>query len=262
MHRVDEFLNSCIIVDTETTSKDYRAAEVIEFASVGKIDGEWKVIHESLYKPTVSILPEISAVTHIADKHVQDCVLFKDGNDTEKEIFNSVLDGALLLVAHNAPYDKGVMNNYDGFSNCNDRWLCTMRVAKRLYMEDETVTQFNLQYLRYRFDLDIPENINPHRASSDCIVTAKLLEYLVGEIHGLGILDETRPYKDQIIEWASQPVFIPKMNFGKHAGQKWDDIPTDYIVWAINNLDCLREENPLYDPDMVHTILTVMDSRL
>jgi hypothetical protein len=82
------------------------------------------------------------------------------------------------------------------------------------------------------------------------------------ELQDRKILDQSRPYKDQIIEWSNEPVFIPTMNFGKHAGQKWDDIPSDYICWAINNLDCLREENPLYDPDMVYTLLEVTRKRL
>lgn len=262
MDRLNELLDAVVIVDTETTSKNYKEAEIIEFGSVLRENGEWKVLMEDLYKPSISIYPEISAVTHIVDEMVEHRPMFNDDNESVKQLFNLVHEASLLLVAHNAPYDKGVVANYEGFAQCEDRWLCTMRIAKRLFMEDETVKFYNLQYLRYRFKLDIPKNIDPHRASSDCIVTAKLLEFLVTEMHARNILDQAIPYKDQIIDWSKKPVFVPTMNFGKHAGQKWADIPTDYIVWAINNLDCLREDNPLYDQDMVHTLEIVMNERL
>lgn len=260
--RVQEFINQCLIVDTETTSKDYKEAEIIEFSCIGVADGEVQVLANDMYKPSISILPEISAVTHIVDEMVEDKKLFQDSNDNERHIFELVNQHNMVLVAHNAPYDKGVIANYKNMPNCDASWVCTMRLAKRLFIEDETVKQFNLQYLRYRFKLVIDQHVDPHRALSDCIVTARLLEFLVSELDSRGILDDSMPYRDQIIDWINKPIFVPKMNFGKHKDQKWDDIPTDYIVWAINNLDCLKESNPLYDPDMVHTIAIVMEDRI
>lgn len=261
--RVKEFLDDCIIVDTETTSKDYKSAEIIEFGSVNRVDDNWEVLFSELYKPAnTSVVPEISAITHITDRMVKDKPHFEGGCDDVNSILMLAKQYDYMLVAHNAPYDKGVIANYRNLPDCSDSWICTMRLAKRLYIEDETVKQYNLQYLRYRFDLDIPENIDPHRASSDCIVTAKLLEYLVKELAARKILDDSRPYKEQMRDWINVPLFVPKMNFGKHKDQKWDEIPKDYIIWAINNLDCLREDNPLYDPDMVYTITQVMSERL
>lgn len=264
MDRVTEFLNDCVIVDTETTSKNYKEAEIIEFGAVSRVDNNWAILYNQLFKPTSGIiLPEISAVTGITTKMVANEQIFDVGNTVVKDaIFKTIDDMDLVLVAHNAPYDRGVLMNYTGFDQYQEKWLCTMRIAKRLYMGDETFTQFNLPYLRYRLELDIPEDLDHHRASSDCIITAKLLEALIIEVDRLELLDKSRPYKEQIIEWSKQPVFVPKMNFGKHSGQKWEEIPTDYIKWAINNLDCLRENNPLYDPDMEFTIGKVISERL
>ncbi len=263
INRVKEFLDDCIIVDTETTSKDYKEAEVIEFGSVNRVEDKWDILFSELFKPkNTNVVPEISAITHITDKMVKDKPYFEDGCEAVTSVLTLAQQHDFVLVAHNAPYDKGVLANYQTLPDCSDSWVCTMRLAKRLYIDDDSVKQYNLQYLRYRFDLDIPENIDPHRASSDCIVTAKLLEYLVTELANRNILDESRPYKDQMRDWISVPLFVPKMMFGKHRDQKWEDIPTDYIVWAINNLDCLREDNPLYDGDMVHTITQVMTERL
>jgi len=196
------------------------------------------------------------------DNQNYDKMKFDDNNEVVKGIFSSTKELDLMIVAHNAPYDRGVLANYTGFDEYADKWLCTMRIAKRLYMDDESVTQYNLPYLRYRFELVLPRDLDHHRASADCIITATLLEYLMGVVHERGLLDDSKPYKEQIIEWSRQPVFIPKMQFGKHAGQKWEEIPTDYIKWAINNLDCLRDNNPLYDPDMEFTITQVISERL
>lgn len=261
--RLQEFLNDCIIVDTETTSKNFKEAEVIEFGAVSRDNGKWNVLYNELFKPSNGVvIPEISAVTGIVTADVADKMKFDDNNEVVKGIFSSTKELDLMIVAHNAPYDRGVLANYTGFDEYADKWLCTMRIAKRLYMDDESVTQYNLPYLRYRFELVLPRDLDHHRASADCIITATLLEYLMGVVHERGLLDDSKPYKEQIIEWSRQPVFIPKMQFGKHAGQKWEEIPTDYIKWAINNLDCLRDNNPLYDPDMEFTITQVISERL
>jgi len=260
MDRISEFLANVIILDTETTNKVYKEAEIVELGAICNVDGQWVELVSKLYKPLEKIPAEASAVNHITNKMVEHLPHFADDCSDIVDIFNNVVQSRLALAAHNSPYDRGVIMNYSEVPVC-DRWLCTMRFAKRLFIEDSTVTQYNLQYLRYRFELEVGE-VDTHRAVSDCMVCGKLLEFLVNEMECRGILDSNFPYLEQILEWVAKPIFIPTITLGKHKGSVWDDVPTDYVIWAINNLDCLRTDNPLYDPDMEHTLAIVMEGRV
>ena len=70
---------------------------------------------------------------------------------------------------------------------------------------------------------------------------------------------------DELITASSEPLVIRSMPFGKHKGMKMEDVPTDYLKWALremSNLDAnlrhtmqklvrgesLDEEAPVSDP--------------
>ena len=36
---------------------------------------------------------------------------------------------------------------------------------------------------------------------------------------------------DQLIAWSKEPKLFSTLTFGKHRGQKWPDIPADYLQW-------------------------------
>ena len=262
-HLLTDLYRSLCILDTETTSLDFKNAEIIEFGCAIYSDNQWQTTG-SLHKASEPITPEVSAVTHITNRMVQDKVLFSDSFGIYDDLVDSIKNnaGQVALVAHNAVYDSNVFKfNYPDSKLNNQQWICTMRFAKKLFADDQTVTQFNLPYLRYRFDLDIPEDIPHHRASSDAYMTAKLFEYLVDVAVDKGILTNDSNYLEQLIDYLNKPIVQTVMPFGKHKGKKFADLPLDYLTWLINNADSLNEEKAEYDPDFAASVINEFTRR-
>lgn len=73
-----------------------------------------------------------------------------------------------------------------------------------------------------------------HRAGPDAYVTAFLLLELL-----------KRSTFDQLVKWSAEPALLPKCHFGKHRGQKWSEVPVDYLSWILRQADM--------DDDVKHT---------
>src|SRR3989344_8437459 len=138
-----------IFFDTETTGnteKDFlcQLAYKIRAPALGGAGESFS----GLYRPPVKIPPEASAVHHITNKMVENCLSFKESGDLPKlkALFE---DPAAIAVAHNAPFDL-LMIKKEGIEPKN--FICTLRVARHLDKE-EKIERYNLQYLRYLLDI-------------------------------------------------------------------------------------------------------------
>lgn len=253
------FLTDCIVLDTETTSIDFAKAEITEYGYVIRNSGNelgWEMF-DYLYRPIENITPENSAITNITNKMVADKPLFEE--DVGKVC--NVLDAFKICVAHNAYYDRKVLENYDIKP---ERWLCTLDIARKLYHDDETVTAHNLPYLRYRFEILDPADytINAHRADSDALVTGYLLDHMIGEMEERGILTPGEDYYSAITTWLEEPIIYTKMPFGKHKGKDLVDVPMDYWTWALGKMDSLNEEHEKYDRHFAASVAAAIESQL
>jgi DNA polymerase III alpha subunit (gram-positive type) len=260
MDRREEFLEDCIVIDTETTSLEFKIAEVIEFGFGLKFPHGWEIVSH-LYTPMEPISYKVSSITNITNKMVDGRPLFKNG---AKEDINPVLQslvGKGSRVAHNAFYDSKVLEKYM-LVDLNTPWICTMRWAKKLYAGDATVEEFNLPYLRYRFDLQVPEDTSAHRAGADVLVTTLLVEHLLDETIKRGILEEGISYRVQLEHWLTEPIKLATMPFGKYKGAKLEDVPLDYWMWALNNFDSLNEDADGYDKDFAESVAAVISAKL
>lgn len=255
MNRKEEFLNSIIVFDTETTDKDFKKAEVIEFGHTIRQNGKW-ISTTELYKPSLPISPEVSAINNITNKMVIDKISFTDAiNETMNML--SRYDG---IVAHNMFYDNNVLKNYN-VDTFEDKHICTFRLSKHLYGNDPSVTQFNLQYLRYRFDIEIDQN-NAHRADFDSLLCALYLEHIVDECVSRKLIDDSTDYASQLSELSKQPYRVYTMPFGKHAGQPLESVPLSYWDWALANIPSLQEDAPEYDYDFASSVINAIESQL
>ena len=82
MSQKEEFLKSCLILDTETTSNDYRIAQIIESGFVIREDKDW-VIFQELHKPSDGIIPPIiESICYITNEMVADKPTFLESKDT------------------------------------------------------------------------------------------------------------------------------------------------------------------------------------
>jgi len=175
MSHKEEFLQSCLILDTETTGKDYKTAEIIEAGFVIRENNDWTIFQE-LHSPESSLVPPmVQSICYITNSMVHDKPKFKDA----KETFQTVIDGYKTgyLLAHNHFYDMKVLENH-GVDTSEHTWICTWRMAKKLFNNMQEMESTSLPYLRFALELDIPIEMLCHRAGNDSYMTAKLLEEL------------------------------------------------------------------------------------
>lgn len=251
MSHKEDFLKSCMVLDTETNSDDYKIAEIIEAGFVIRDNDTWTIFQE-LHKPIDRpIPPKVSAITYITNKMVEDRPHFID----EKEVFQSIVDSYRdgYLVAHNHFYDMRVLERH-GINTENHNWICTWRMAKKLFNGVESVEETNLPYLRFALELDVPDTMLCHRAGNDSFMTAKLLEVLVDLMEEYNLLDTSQPYGPQIAKWAAEPIIYERMPFGKHKGELMTEVPHSYWKWAMQNMDSLNEEADNFDPDFAASV--------
>lgn len=251
MSHKEEFLQSCLVLDTETNSDDYKIAEIIESGFVIREDNDWTIFQE-LHKPIDRpIPPKVESICYITNKMVEDKPSFIDS----KEIFQQVVSGYSngYLVAHNHFYDMRVLERH-GIDTTNYKWICTWRMAKKLFNGVETITETNLPYLRFALELDIPIEMYCHRAGNDSYITAKLLETLVSYMEEMNLIDKEQPYGPQIADWAASPIIYERMPFGKHKNELMTSIPHSYWQWAMKSTDWFNDEADNFDPDLAASI--------
>lgn len=92
-----------------------------------------------------------------------------------------------------------------------------------------------MQYLRYYFDLEFDEVIDPHAALSDVIVLEGVYKKL------LEIAKERYPERSEeeiingFIKVEARPVLLKDVTFGKYKGKKWSEVPLDYLQWIVKS---------------------------
>lgn len=156
---------------------------------------------------------EAMAVHHITDAMVADA--------TGDVSFIAESD---YFAAHKADYELS-------FYQPKVPVICTYKVALRLWPD---AASHSLQFLRYFLDLKANEMMAmpPHRAGPDAYLCALLMERIV---------KEQRVSLDDMVRWSAGPALLPRVNFGKHKGAKWEDLPTDYLKWIVDKSDMDRD---------------------
>jgi exodeoxyribonuclease X len=204
------------VIDIETTGVDPATDAVIEIASVDLVKGGGiGNPMQTFVLPGRPIPATASAVHHILDVDVQGAPSLAEAIERFR--------GADAYVAHNAEFEKSFLAA-NGISYMP--WVCTFKCALRAWPEFEA---HNNQFLRYQLGLVAPfgiarEEISPHRAASDVVVTAAIFETLSGLCSWADLL-----------AWSSEPAFYTRLHFGKHRGQRYDAVPRDYLDWILRS---------------------------
>jgi len=213
-----------IFFDTETTGNtndDY----LCQIAWKKATDNE---IKDGLFKPPVPMSVESMAVCHITNKMVanmppfQGSVLwdeFKKINDDKNNVF----------IAHNAKFDIGMLKR----ENIQiTQYIDTLKIA-RFVDREGILTKYNLQYLRYYYDVDI--DAIAHDARGDIVILEAVFKYLsdkVSEITG----NTGDKLTEQMMTISYEPFLMKTFTFGKHIGKQISDVAnTDprYLEWLL-----------------------------
>jgi len=256
MSHKEEFLQSCLVLDTETNSDDYKIAEIVESGFVIRENDSW-TIFQDLHRPVDRpIPPKVESICYITNEMVADKPTFVESKDTFQSVVNGYVNG--YLVAHNYFYDMRVLERH-GINTTTHKWLCTWRLAKKLFNGDPNIEETNLPYLRFALKLDIPIDMRCHRAGYDSFMTAKLLEFFIKMMEESGIIDQNLPYGPQLTKWLNEPLIYERMPFGKHKGVLMKDVPRSYWEWALRNTDWFNEKADNFDPDLAASINKALD---
>jgi len=201
------------IFDVETTGFDPTEHRVVEIAAFDlHPDNRIERVGTHLVNPGRPIPAEASAVHHLTDTDVANAQPF----DT---VWASYLPGApVFYAAHNCDFEQRYIPTPVG-----TQWICTYKCA--LWAWAHAPGHSN-QILRYWIGLDKTNGFDrrlaaqAHRAEPDAYVTAWLMLNLLGAASF-----------DDLIAWTKEPKLYPILTFGKHRGQKWSAIPSDYLKW-------------------------------
>jgi exodeoxyribonuclease X len=223
-------MKEIIILDTETTGVDPLVDKIVEIAAINL---HTDLTFETLVNPGRGIPPEAMAIHHITEWMVEGKPAPFDAMTlfTRWAIQNKAPgDPAPILAAHNAKFDKGMIEPLLGFS---PQWLCTYKSAVMLWPD---APGHSNQVLRYWLGLkpQIPEGLAPHRAMYDIICTREILRVQLQQAS-----------LDQLLQWSSGPILLPKVTFGKHKGKTWDQVDNGYLNWCLGQQDM--------NEDVLHT---------
>ena len=215
-----------LFLDTETTGKDNDARLVQLCIKQLKEDAITFTV-----RPPIPISFEAMATHHITQKIVAGYPSLKEAH-VWREMIQRYIDEN-IIVAHNAPFDVGVLRN-EGFKIDDNKIIDTLKVARILWDEP----MYKLQYLRYRFGIEI--EATAHDAEGDVLVLERLYDYmfkvsfdLIGEMTS-----------ERFAEWAvgvsSKPSLLRRIGFGKHSGKTFEQINNenpDYLQWLNKQTD-------------------------
>ena len=215
------------VIDYETTGFDDDAnAEVIE---VGYVDLDTETLQIVGWDSCMAapekrqIGPDTMAVHHITNREVADRGVSRP--EMWSRLMNDLLDdlpkGNLVLAAHNANFEQAFTPGADMF-----RWICTAKCARVLWPD---APSYKNQVLRYWLGVDdLVELFDravampPHRALPDAYVTSFLLREML-RIKSV----------DELVEISRWPALLRDVNFGKHRGSTFKDLPSGYLEWIL-----------------------------
>ncbi|MDA3815098.1 MAG: exonuclease domain-containing protein [Patescibacteria group bacterium] len=231
-----------VFLDTETTGAglEDRLCQVAY-----KFQGKES---EALFKPPILIQFEAMAISHITNRMVEDKEAFV-GSEMKKELENIFAKGN-ILVAHNALFDAEMLKK-EGIEVSN--MIDTLKIAQHLDEKAEW-NKYNLQYLRYFFDLQV-ESATAHDALGDVRVLEKLFDNFFDKM--MEDLGEEEKVLEKMLEISALPVLIKKIGFGKHNGKFVKDIAKNdagYLKWLLGEKIKTKEEGGENDEDWIYTL--------
>lgn len=264
----NKFLSSVTVIDTETTNLYAEKAEIVEVAGAKYKNNNWETT-SMLLGAVSGIPPEASAKNNISQRMIDGLPVFNDKVNEVKNILG--WDNSSYYVAHNTKYDQAVLAQaYTNAGLTEDvlkaqdkkNWICTFRLAKQLIDFDFKDMQYNLSYLRYRLDLPVDDSLGVHRAEADTVVCATLFEFLVDYAYSKDLIDDNGDIGQQLHALCWKPAVLKTWPYGKHRGVDLSEVPTDYYIWALSNMDKLKENSPDYDPDLAENVRIELEKRL
>lgn len=182
--------------------------------------GDWQVVAtgELLCHPGRTIPPEVSAIHHIVDGDVAGA---KPWHHAVAEVCGPTgLFSVDALCAHNARFERQWISDT---VTKGAPWICTFKCALRLWPDAPSHSNQVLRYWRNPEGLDRAIASVAHRAMPDAYVTAFLLRDMLREAS-----------MADLIKWSAEPAILPKIQFGKYKGKRFDEVDGGFLSWLLD----------------------------
>ena len=169
-----------VVVDVEGNGQ--QPPDLVELAAVPIVGGVIGEPMSWLIKPETPIKFYATKIHGLTNNDVADCPMF---GDIKGQVLHAL--NAPAVVAHNAHVDVGVLQRKLGEWQCPEVFD-TLKLARRLIPGQES---YKLGALVDAFKLaaGLPDGLNPHRATYDALVAARLFVELANRA---GSLEELR----------------------------------------------------------------------
>ena len=230
-------MNDLVFLDTETTGPDFLMDRLFEVAYKHK-----DKICSEYFKPPIPISVKAQSITHITNKMVEDRQEF--AYSTMKMDLQKLLPKN-ILVAHNAMFDIDMLIK-EGIEI--PRFICTLKVA-RFIDEECAIPEYNLQYLRYFFGIEI--NAGSHAAKGDVLVLEAVFKVLYDKM--IEKYGDHEKVIAKMLDVSARPTLFRMFNFGKHKGKLVEEVLSydkPYIEWLLAK----KLENDYMDEDWIFTL--------
>ncbi len=230
-------MKELIFIDTETTGTGQNDRLIqVAYRTTDNTD-----VNE-FFNPNKSIEISAMVVHHITEKMIKDKPKFKDSivyNDL-KERFSR----GDIFIAHNAKFDIDMIEK-EGLKVGS--FIDTLKIAR--YLDNESkIESYAMQYLRYLLGIEI--EATAHDAWGDILVLEKLFYRLLKKLMESQDISKNEAL-EKMIDISLKPSLIKIINFGKHKGEKLEDIAKNdpgYLKWLLNEKmkDEKNEEDWIY----------------
>lgn len=201
---------------------------------------------DGLFKPPVPISIEAMAVCHVTNRMVEDKPPFQGSELWDR--FNTLnSDKSNVFIAHNAKFDIGMLRR----ENIDiTQYIDTLKIA-RFVDRDGSLPKYNLQYLRYYYDIQV--DAIAHDARGDIVVLEAIFAFLaqkVSEITG----DTDAKLTERMMTISYEPFLMKTFTFGKHTGKAIADVAsTDpgYLTWLLAQKEASGSDT---EEDWIYTL--------
>jgi DNA polymerase III alpha subunit (gram-positive type) len=229
-----------LFLDTETTGNDVATDRLVQVCMM--VDGVYRT---EFFKPPLPMSVKSMSITHITNRMLEDKAPF-EGSEYKTKLIEFLQNH--ILVAHNAKFDIAILAA-DGV--VVPKHICTLRIARHLD-PDNKIPEYNLQFLRYFLDLNVPGSA--HDAEGDVRVLHALFERLYAKMQEkYGVENALQ----KMIDVSSQPSLFTIIPFGKYKDKKIEEvvrIDRAYLEWLLKQKEADGEQ----DEDWLFTLRTAL----
>lgn len=207
-----------VVFDTETAGFD---GDICEFGSVIITDSGKRFSFNERAKPSVPISEGAYKTHGISDEDVAHC---RPEKEVVLEWIQDVLDLAakeqeeVVFCAHNLQFDQRMIKPFVDIQKHHK--LCTLKLAKEMLPDNDN---HKLGTLYAQFGQG--NNHTAHSALDDCLMLAEILPKLLGP----------RTYYQAAKLQQIVPKMLQTIEFGKHKGKAFNEVPKDYLEWIYSN---------------------------